>query len=198
MRVTSSCEDALPMEAHVCIGHYSGWCHRAFCDWHFLGVNHNNHRTEEPFHLDLNWWVRISQVKPDHLPSHFDTLRQEQGARKEVDGALPEKPFLCWSSSHVISSWRWVCRSLKDCSLVCGASGIKVHCCIRFKCSCCKKSFKLLGSLMLSTLPVKSQISIWLHLGENSAPLQEFSYSFFFEKILWENWQLKMNESLYP
>ena len=39
---------------------------------------------------------------------------------------------------------------------------------------------------------------MWLHLGENSAPLQEFSYSFLFEKILWENWQLKMNELLYP
>ena len=28
-------------------------------------------------------------------------------------------------------------------------------------------------------------------LSENSAPLQEFSYSFLFKKILWENWQLK-------
>lgn len=168
MRVTVSCEDVLPTEAHVCVGHYSGWCHRAFCPLTFPG----SQSQQSPPRRTISPWPELmgqdhsSETRRPALSFWHLKLRQEQGAGEEGDRALPEMPFLSPSSSRVSSSWRWVCRSPKDCSLVCGASGVEVHYCTRFKCSCCKKSFRLQIAGFTdakSTLPAKSQISIWLH-----------------------------------
>ena len=168
MRVTVSCEDVLPTEAHVWVGHYSGWCHRAFCLLILPGTPSQqspHRRTISPWH-ELMGQDHSSETRQPALSFWHLKLTQEQGAGEEGDGALPEMPFLCWSSSRVIRSRRWVCRSPKDCSLLCGASGIKVHCCIRFKCFYCQKSFTLQTAGFTdakSTLPAKSQISICLH-----------------------------------
>ena len=166
MRVTVSCEDVLPTEALVWVGHYSGWCHRAFCLLIFPGTPSQ----QSPHRRTISPWPEL--MGQDHSSEtrqpalSFWHLKLTQGAGEEGDGALPEMPFLCWSSSRVIRSRRWVCRSPKDCSLLCGASGIKVHCCIRFKCFYCQKSFTLQTAGFTgaqSTLPAKSQISICLH-----------------------------------